>query len=49
MGKLFLHDKIIDPFIISTDNTLIKAKGHVWHKSSMKKKAVPRYDSIQMQ
>ena len=49
MGKLFLHDKIIDPFILSTNNTLIKAKGHVWHKSSMKKKVVPRYGLIQMQ
>ena len=42
MGKLFVHDKIIDPSILSTDSTLIKAKGHVWHKSSMKKKVVPR-------
>ena len=41
MGKLFVHDKIIDPSILSTDSTLIKAKGHVWHKSSMKKKVVP--------
>ena len=42
MGKLFVHDKIIDPSILSTDSTLIKAKGHVWHKSSMKKKVVTR-------
>ena len=42
MGNLFVHDKIIDPSILSTDSTLIKAKGHVWHKSSMKKKVVPR-------
>ena len=41
MGKLFVDDKIIDPSILSTDSTLIKAKGHVWHKSSMKKKVVP--------
>ena len=41
MGKLFVHEKIIDPSILSTDSTLIKAKGHVWHKSSMKKKVVP--------
>ena len=45
MGKLFVHDKIIDPSILSTDSTLIKAKGHVWHKSSMKKKVVPRSGS----
>ncbi|HJS64336.1 MAG TPA: transposase [Nitrososphaeraceae archaeon] len=42
MGKLFVHDKMIDPSILSTDSTLIKAKGHVWHKSFMKKKVVPR-------
>lgn len=42
MGKLFVHEKIIDPCVLSTDSTLIKAKGHVWHKSSMQKKVVPR-------
>ena len=42
MGELFVRDKIIDPFILSTDSTLIKAQGYVWHKSSMKKKVVPR-------
>ena len=29
MGKLFVHEKIIDPCILSTDSTLIKAKDHV--------------------
>ena len=28
--------------VLSTDSTLIKAKGYVWHKSSMKKGVVPR-------
>ena len=42
MGKLFVLDKIVDPCVLSTDSTLVKAKGHVWHKSSMKKKVVPR-------
>ena len=42
MGKLFVHEKIIDPSILSTDSTLIKAKGHVWHKSSMTEGVVPR-------
>ena len=41
MGELFVRDKIIDPSILSTDSTLIKAQGYVWHKSSMKKKVVP--------
>lgn len=42
MGELFVHDNIINPCVLSTDSTLIKAKGNVWHKSSMKKKVVPR-------
>ena len=42
MGELFVRDKIIDPSILSTDSTLIKAQGYVWHKSSMKKKVLPR-------
>jgi hypothetical protein len=35
MGELFVRDKIIYPCILSADSTLVKAKGHVWHKSSM--------------
>jgi DDE family transposase len=42
MGEVFVHEKIIDPCVLSTDSTLVKAKGHVWHKSSIKKKVVPR-------
>ena len=42
MGELFVRDKIIDPSILSTDSTLIKAQDYVWHKSSMKKKVLPR-------
>ena len=42
MGELFVHDKIIDPSVLSADSTLMKAKGHVWHKSSMKKRVIPR-------
>ena len=42
MGELFVCENIVDPYIISTDSTLIKAKGSVWHKSSMKKGVVPR-------
>jgi hypothetical protein len=32
----------VDHTIIAIDSTLLKAKGHVWHKSSMKKGIVPR-------
>ena len=42
MGKLFVRDKIVDPHILSADSTLIKAKGYVWHKSSMTEGVVPR-------
>jgi Transposase DDE domain len=42
MGELFVHDKIVDPSILSADSTLVKTKGYVWHKSSMKKGDVPR-------
>jgi hypothetical protein len=42
MSVLFIHDKIVDPSILSTDSTLIKANGHVWHKSSMVEGVVPR-------
>lgn len=41
MGELFVREKIIDPSVLSADSTLVKAKGHVWHKSSMKKKVLP--------
>ena len=42
MGELFVCEKIIDPSVLSTDSTLIKAKGHVWHKSSIEEGVVPR-------
>ncbi len=42
MGMLFIKDGLVDPAIVSVDSSLLKAKGHVWHKSSMKKNEVPR-------
>jgi hypothetical protein len=42
MGYLFIVDGMVDPPIIATNSTLIKTKGSVWHKSSMKKGVVPR-------
>ena len=41
MGQLFVHDNIVDPSILSVDGSLIKAKGSVWHKSSMEEGVVP--------
>lgn len=38
MGKLFVVDRLVDPYIVTVDSTLLGAKGgRVWHKSSMKK------------
>jgi hypothetical protein len=42
MGELFVHEKIVDPSVLSADSTLMKAKGFVWHKSSMEQGVVPR-------
>ena len=40
MGHLFVTEGIVDPSITAIDSILLKAKGHVWHKSSMEKKGV---------
>jgi Transposase DDE domain len=42
MANLFLSERMIDPYIVAIDSTLLKAKGHIWHKSSMKKGVIPR-------
>ena len=42
MGYLFVTDRLVDSSIAVVDSTLMKAKGPLWHKSSMKKGAVPR-------
>ena len=41
MAVLFVKETLVDPYIVSLDSTLLKAKGHVWHKSSMIKGVVP--------
>ncbi len=33
-------EEFVDHSIIATDSTLLKAKGHVWHKSSIMKKGI---------
>jgi hypothetical protein len=33
--NLFAREKLVDSYIIATDSTLLRAKGHPWHKSSM--------------
>ena len=42
-GNLFVKEKLVDPYIVvAIDSTLLKAKGHLWHKSCMNKGIVPR-------
>ena len=38
MGYLFVAEGLVDPSITAIDSTLIKAKGSVWHKSSIWRK-----------
>ena len=42
MGCLFVSEGMVNPAITAIDSTLLKAKGSVWHKSSMEKGIVPR-------
>jgi hypothetical protein len=42
MASLFVKEKLVDPYIIAIDSTLLRAKGHLWHKSSIVKGLVPR-------
>ena len=41
MGHLFVAEGLADPTVTAIDSTPIKAKGHLWHKSSMNKGVVP--------
>jgi hypothetical protein len=41
MGNLFVKERLVDPYIVTIDSTLIRAKGHLRHKSSMIKGVVP--------
>jgi hypothetical protein len=51
---LFVKERFVDPYIVSLDSMLPKAKGHVGHKSSMNEGIVPpsgiatdaRWDSV---
>ena len=42
MTCLFVCEKMINPYIVAIDSTLLKAKGYVWHRSSMENGIVPR-------
>jgi hypothetical protein len=41
MGNLFVAEGLIKPYAVATDSALLKSKGKVWHKSSMKDRVVP--------
>jgi len=32
MGNLFVKERLVDPYIVTIDSTLLRAKGHLWHK-----------------
>ena len=42
MGNLFVNERLVDPYIAAIDSTLLKSKGHLWHKSSIIEGIVPR-------
>ena len=42
MDVFFVNDKIVDPFVLTADCTLVKAKGYVQHKPSMEEGVLPR-------
>ena len=42
MGYLFAAEDMVDLSLAAIDSTLLKAKGPVWHKSSMEKGEVLR-------
>jgi Transposase DDE domain len=41
MGNLFVSEGLVRPYVVATDSALLKSKGKVWHKSSMKDVIVP--------
>lgn len=41
IGNLFAKEKLVDPYIIAIDSTLLRAKGRLCHKSSTIKGVVP--------
>lgn len=41
MGLLFINEVLIDSCVAAVDSSLLKAKGHIWHKSSMRKNIIP--------
>jgi hypothetical protein len=42
MGNLFVIERLVRPYVVATDTALLRSKGKVLHRSSMKKGVVPR-------
>ncbi len=43
MGQIFVAERLIDPYIVSVDSTLLRARGGVWHKRFMDRGVVPHH------
>ena len=41
MAEALCRKGLVDPLLTAVDSSLLKAKGPVWHKSSMEKKEIP--------
>ena len=41
MARVLCTHDLVDPLILAVDSSLLKAKGPVWHKSSMEKGEIP--------
>lgn len=42
MGRLFVDEKLLDPYTVCVDSTMLRArKGLVWHRKQMEKNVVP--------
>ena len=41
MGQLFIAERLVDPYIVSVDSSLLRARGGIWHKKFMEKRIVP--------
>ena len=42
MGNLFVIEGLVKPYVVATDTALLRSKGKVLHRSSIKKGIVPR-------
>jgi hypothetical protein len=47
--SVFVKENLVDPYIVAIDSSLLRAKGHIWHKSSMVKGVVPPRSGILIQ